>query len=108
MKSMFVGFVLGPSCCYDLAFQYSAASRVARVSRARCVEIPCADGIDEMIETATIIREQVRESGIRGCHTLSRQVSSYASKFRQRPRAAYRAKFARKPTTMCRTLARRS
>ena len=31
--------------------------RVAEVSRARCVEIPesCADGIDEMFETDTII-----------------------------------------------------
>ena len=38
-------------------------SSIAEVSRARCVEIPesCADGIDEMIETATIIKEEVRE-----------------------------------------------
>ena len=46
----------------SLAFQLSA-SHVAEVSRARCVEIPesCADGIDEMLETDTIIKEEARE-----------------------------------------------
>ena len=36
---------------------------IAEVSRARCVEIPesCADGIDARIETATFIKEEVRE-----------------------------------------------
>ena len=64
MKSMFfVGAVLKPPFANGLAFQHSAALRVAEVSRARCVETPesWSDDIDEMIETATIIKEEVRD-----------------------------------------------
>ena len=58
MKSMFLLVLLLES----LAFQLSAL-HVAKVSRARCVEIPesCVDGIDEMLETDTIINEEARE-----------------------------------------------
>ena len=43
---LFLGFPFATS----LAFQHSAALRVAEVSRARCVGIPesCADDIDEI------------------------------------------------------------
>ena len=64
MKSMFLSVLfLGLPFANGLAFQHSAALRVSEVSRARCVETPesCADGIDEMIGTATIIKEEVRE-----------------------------------------------
>ena len=54
---------LGLPFAEGLAFRHSAVLRVAEVSRARCVEIPesCADGIDEIIETDTIIKEEMRD-----------------------------------------------
>ena len=64
MKSMFLSVLfLGLPLAMDLAFQHSAALRVAEVSRARCVKSQSfvLNGIDEMIETATIIKEEVRE-----------------------------------------------
>ena len=88
---------LGLPFAKGLTFQHSAAFSVAEVSRARCVEIPesCADGVDEMIETATTIKQEVREelNATRArfhsialdfvrCNTLTSQVSSYTSKFR--------------------------
>ena len=64
MKSMFLlVLILGLPFATSLAFHLSAALRVPEVSCVMCAEIPesCADGIDEMIETATIIKEEVRE-----------------------------------------------
>ena len=64
MKSMFLLVLfLGLPFAKGLAFRHSAALRVDEVSRARCMAIPesCADGIDEMIETDAIIKEEVRD-----------------------------------------------
>ena len=111
MKSMILlVLMLGLLFATSLAFQLSTALRVPGVSRVMCAEVPesCTDGIDEMIETATIIKEEVCESGLRGCHTLSSQMSSSASEFGQVQKVTHRAKFVRKPTTMRRKAAERS
>ena len=78
MKSMFLSVLfLGVPFAEGLAFQHSAALRVAEVSRARCVKIPesCVDGIDEMIETATIIKE---EGAMLPCRVRVRLITTFA------------------------------
>ena len=66
--------------------------------RARCVEIPesCADGIDEIIETAAIIKEEVREEKLQNAEDSEGRSNSSLregklDKQSKRPRVLVRA-----------------
>ena len=78
------------------AFQYSRLVKGAEVSLARCMEDPrsCSAGVDEMRETASMIKTEVLAelnatrkrlhqiaSDFVGCISLTSQVSSYRSAF---------------------------
>ena len=101
---------LGLPFAESLAFRLSAVLRVAKVSRARCVEIPesCTDGIDKIIEADTIIKEEMRDKQTSWMPYILESDAFLPSEFRQIQRDTHRAKFVRKPTTMRRKAAKRS